>query len=76
MTREEYKTRLEEKSNKLWEFIDTQKGLIRLYERIIKKLEKDVDEATDEIAYINDELDIINNLLGGYNELHWFIKCQ
>ena len=65
MTREEYKTRLEEKSNKLWEFIDTQKGLIRLYERIIKKLEKDVDEATDEIAYINDELDIINNLLGG-----------
>ena len=40
MTREEYINKLKEKSNSLYDYIDSQNKLIKFYEKIIKRLEK------------------------------------
>ena len=68
MTREEYIYSLNEKSNSLYEFIEKQNKLIKLYENIIKDIEKGVTNAENEIMRINDELNIIDNWLGGMDE--------
>lgn len=68
MTRENYIKSLKEKSDKLYEFISSQKNLVKFYENIIKRIEKGIDTAEEEIMQINDELDVIDNWLGGNNE--------
>ena len=68
MTREDYINKQKKKSDELYEYITKKNQLIKFYENIINRLEKDVIDAECEITEINDELDVMENWLGGYNE--------
>lgn len=70
MTKEKRIESLEAEADKLREYVNAKNGLIRFYERIIKRLENDVTNSEERLYEINDELDWLQLdwLYGGKNE--------
>lgn len=68
MTKEQEIKSLQKEADDLREYVNAKNGLIRLYERIIKRLENDVTGSEERLYEINDRLDMLENWFGGKNE--------